>query len=446
MSIQKVLVANRGEIASRIIRSCQARGIHTVAVYSEADRELPFVALADEAICIGPPPVAKSYLNMDAILQAAETTGADAVHPGYGLLSENAQFAEQVYLRGLTWIGPASEVIAQMGDKVTARQTMMAAGVPVVPGTEGLKTVADAITAAEAMGYPVMMKASAGGGGIGMQVCRSTEELEKMYPAAKARAKAYFGHDTCFLEKWVEHSRHVEVQVVADVHGNVIHLYERECSVQRRNQKVIEESLSPSIQPETRRKLYEAAVRAAKAVQYTGVGTVEFLVGPDEEFYFLEMNTRLQVEHPVTEAITGIDLVSLQIDLAEGKPLPWKQEDIPLYGHAIEYRIYAEDPQSFMPSPGTITHFEVPAGEGVRVDSGVEAGNTVSPFYDPMIAKCIVSGSNRDDVIRRSKEVLPSFRIEGIKTNIPLHLKLLEHPEFVGGHYHTQILTKKSNS
>ncbi|MBA4494267.1 acetyl/propionyl/methylcrotonyl-CoA carboxylase subunit alpha [Paenactinomyces guangxiensis] len=442
--MQKVLIANRGEIASRIIRSCRSRGCKTVAVYSEADSDLAYVSMADEAVCIGAPPVAKSYLNMDAILQAAESTGADAIHPGYGFLSENAAFAKKVMERGLVWIGPGPGVIAEMGDKVTARKAMIEAGVPVVPGTEGLQSKEDAVTASEKIGFPVMVKASAGGGGIGMHVVKDAAEMEKLFPSAQGRAKAYFGDDTLFLEKWVERSRHVEVQIAADLQGNVIHLYERECSVQRRNQKVIEESLSPSIHSETRRRLYEAAIRAAQAVHYTGVGTVEFLVGPDEEFYFLEMNTRLQVEHPVTECITGLDIVALQLDLAEGKQLPVRQEEVPLHGHAMEFRIYAEDPQTFLPSPGKLTEFHPPQGEGIRIDTGVKTGNTISPFYDPMIAKCIVSGCTREEVLSRSRKALQAFRIAGIKTNIPLLLEVLDDPVFIDGHYDTHILANRT--
>ncbi len=445
MKLRKVLIANRGEIASRIIRTCKERGIKTVAVYSEADRELPYVSLADEAVPIGPPPVAQSYLNMEAILEAADRTGADSIHPGYGLLSENATFAQKTIDRGLVWIGPEPGVIARMGDKVTARRTMADAGVPVVPGTEGLGNIEEAVREAERIGYPVMVKASAGGGGIGMQVVRNAVELKKTFPSVQARAKAYFGDDKLFLEKWIDKSRHVEVQIAADADGNVIHLFERECSVQRRNQKVIEESLSPSVQSGTRKRLYEAAVRAARAVRYTGVGTVEFLLGPEDDFYFLEMNTRLQVEHPVTEFITGLDLVDLQLYLAEGKALPVTQEEIQVDGHAMEFRIYAEDPVTFLPSPGKLTKFQPPRGERIRVDAAVETGNTVSHFYDPLIAKCIVSGFNREEVLKRSRQALKDFQIEGIKTNLPLLLELLEHPEFVSGSYSTQILSKRTN-
>jgi acetyl-CoA carboxylase, biotin carboxylase subunit len=444
MQFQKVLIANRGEIARRIARTLKERGIGVVVVYSEADRDLPFVREADEAVCIGPPPVAQSYLNGKAIIRAAKETGAEAVHPGYGLLSENAGFAREVMDAGLCFIGPDPEVIARMGDKVTARKVMEEAGVPVVPGTPGgVHTWEEAAKEADRIGYPVMLKASAGGGGIGMHVIRSREELEKLFPSAQGRAKAYFGDGTLFLEKFVESPRHVEVQILADAQGDTVHLFERECSIQRRNQKVVEECLSPSIEPATREKLTDAAIRAAKAVGYTGAGTVEFLVDAKERIYFLEMNTRLQVEHPVTEAVMGLDLVGLQLDVAEGKPLPFSQADVTPQGHAIEYRIYAEDPERFLPSPGKVTHFQVPQGVGIRVDAGVESGNTVSPYYDPMVAKCIVSGSNREEVLERSRQVLAAFQVEGIKTNLPLLQKIVHDVRFVQGKYDTGFLNNK---
>ncbi|MDN4594951.1 acetyl-CoA carboxylase biotin carboxylase subunit [Polycladomyces subterraneus] len=439
--MQTILIANRGEIARRIARTCRARGFRVVAVYSEADQDMPFVREADVAIAIGPPPVAQSYLNIDAIIQAAKQSGADAIHPGYGLLSENATFARKVQAAGLVFIGPRPEVIERMGDKVTARRTMEEAGVPVVPGTEGgISGEEEALAEAGRIGYPVMIKASAGGGGIGMQVCRTPDELKKALPIVQSKAKAYFGDSAVFLERLIERPRHVEVQVAADSQGNTVHLFERECSVQRRNQKVVEESLSPSIRPETRERLYEAAVRAAEAVGYTGVGTVEFLVDEQERIYFLEMNTRLQVEHPVTEMVTGQDLVDWQLDIAEGKPLPLRQHEIKARGHAVEYRIYAEDPTTFLPSPGTIHAITVPEGEGIRVDAGVEAGNQVTPFYDPMIAKLIVSGPTRETVLEKSRAALEQFQVEGIRTNLPLLRALLDHPEFVDGQYDTQLL------
>ncbi|RAL26057.1 biotin carboxylase [Thermoflavimicrobium daqui] len=438
--MQKVLIANRGEIARRIIRTCQERGVKTVAVYSEADKDLPYVSAADESRCIGEPPVAKSYLQMDKMIEVAKEVGADAIHPGYGLLSENDEFARKVIQEGIIWIGPDPEVIALMGDKVVARQTMQNVGVPVVPGADQISTIEDAVQAAEQIGLPVMIKASAGGGGIGMYVCHTLEDVKQFFPTAQSRAKAYFGNDRLFIEKWVSPSRHVEVQIIADASGQVLHLYERECSVQRRNQKVIEESLSPSISSETRIRLHEMAIQAAQAVQYTGVGTVEFLVGPNDEFYFLEMNTRLQVEHPVTECITELDLVSLQLDLAMGNNIPFSQDEVRAKGHAMEFRICAEDPKQFIPSPGKISRFRIPKEKGIRVDAGVKEGSVVTPFYDSLIAKCIVSGSNREEVLEKSKQALQSFEIEGIKTNIPTLIRVLEESKFVQGNYHTQLL------
>ncbi|MFC4076550.1 acetyl-CoA carboxylase biotin carboxylase subunit [Salinithrix halophila] len=441
--MKKLLIANRGEIALRIIRTCRERGIRTVAVHSDADADLPFVQEADDSVRIGPPPVAQSYLDMGVIIDAALQMGADAVHPGYGLLSENADFAAKVEEAGLLFVGPSPEVIARMGDKLTARRVMEKAGIPVVPGTpEGVRTGEEAAREAESMGYPVMLKASAGGGGIGMQVLESEASLLKAFPSIQARAKAYFGDDTLFLEKFISRPRHVEVQVLADRKGKVVHLFERECSVQRRNQKVVEESPSPSIEEATRKALWEAAVTAAQAVGYTGAGTVEFLVDEQEKFYFLEMNTRLQVEHPVTEMVTGLDLVALQLDIAEGSDLPFDQENIQRKGHAIEFRIYAEDPVRFFPSPGKLTAFKPPIGDRIRVDAGVEEGNEVTPFYDPMIAKCIIGGDSREEALKRSREALASFRVEGIKSNLPLFEKVLAEPDFIRGRYDTSILQR----
>lgn len=441
--IKKLLIANRGEIAYRIIRTCKQLGIQTVAVYSKADQEMPFVKAADEAYLIGDPPVAKSYLQMDTIVEVAKKANVDAIHPGYGLLSENAFFAQKVLEAGLVWVGPIPEVIAQMGDKVTARQAMIAAGVPVVPGSEEIETWEDAVRTANEIGYPVLLKASAGGGGVGMVLCHSDQDLEQHFVTTQKRAEMYFGSSAVFLEKYLERARHIEVQVLADQYGNALHLFERECSVQRRNQKVIEESLSPSISQEAREKLYQAAIQAVHAVGYYGAGTIEFLVDQQEACYFIEMNTRLQVEHPVTEAITGLDLVAWQLAIAESKALPWKQEEIKSLGHAIEYRLYAEDPVTFFPSPGKIQVFELPEGEGIRFDVGVEAGNTITPFYDPMIAKCIISGSTREEVLARSREALAQVKIEGIKSNLPMLIELLEHPEFVAGRYDTTILANR---
>ncbi|WP_142504761.1 acetyl-CoA carboxylase biotin carboxylase subunit [Melghirimyces algeriensis] len=444
--MKKLLIANRGEIACRIIRTCRELGIQTVAVYSEADQDLPFVREADEAVWIGPAPVAQSYLNMEAILEAAKKTGADAVHPGYGLLSENGEFARKVEKTGLTFVGPPANVITQMGDKVTARQRMMEAGVPVIPGTEGVQHLEEAIQHAKEIGWPVMLKASAGGGGIGMQVVKSEEALKQSFASAQGRAQAYFGDSTLYMERFVESPRHVEVQIIADGKGKTLHLFERECSIQRRNQKVLEESPSPSIRQETREALYRAAVKAAEAVGYVGAGTVEFLVDANERFYFLEMNTRLQVEHPVTEMVTSLDLVALQLEVAEGKALSFDQSDVRSMGHAMEYRIYAEDPERFLPSPGTLEVFHPPQGEGIRVDAGVETGSKVTPYYDPMIAKCVVYAETREETIIRSKKALDAFAISGIKSNVPLLKKILDQPEFIQGQYNTLLLSKPLQS
>lgn len=442
MSAKKVLIANRGEIACRIIRTCREKGLRTVAVYSEADQDMPFVKMADESVCIGPPPVPKSYLDMESILKAASKTKADMIHPGYGFLSENAGFAEKVQKKGLTWIGSDPSVISKMGDKVVARQTMQKAEIPVIPGSDGLNRLEDAVNVAKEMGYPVLVKASAGGGGIGMQACFNEEELKKHFQSLRNRAKAYFGNEGLFIEKVIPRARHIEVQIAADQHGNVIHLFERECSVQRRNQKVIEEGLSPSIHETTREKLRAAAVQAAKAARFSGVGTVEFLVDESEQFYFLEMNTRLQVEHPVTEAITGIDFVDWQIRLAEGNPLPLKQEEVSCRGHAMEFRIYAEDPKRFLPSPGKVTKLSFPDGEGIRVDAGIREGNTVSPFYDPMIAKLIVSGCSREETLQKASAALAQCKVEGIKTNLPLLKEVIESEPFQRGKYHTKLINE----
>ncbi|WP_131847650.1 acetyl-CoA carboxylase biotin carboxylase subunit [Baia soyae] len=441
--MQKLLIANRGEIASRIIRTCRQQGIQTVAVYSQADQEMPFVKMADEAYLIGDPPVAKSYLQMDTIIDVAKKAQVDAVHPGYGLLSENATFAQKVLDAGVIWVGPKPSVIAQMGDKVMARQVMIEANVPVVPGSEEITTWEEAVRIANQIGYPVLLKASAGGGGVGMVLCHSDHDLEQHFATTQKRAEMYFGSSAVFLEKFLERSRHIEVQVLADQHGNALHLFERECSVQRRNQKIIEESLSPSIGQEAREKLYQAALQAVHAVGYYGAGTVEFLVDQQENCYFIEMNTRLQVEHPVTEAITGLDLVSWQLAIAEEKALPWKQADFEPLGHAIEYRLYAEDPVTFFPSPGKIEVFSLPEGDGIRFDAGVETGNTITPFYDPMIAKCIISGSSREEVLTKSRETFAQMKIEGIKCNLPLLVELLDHPDFVSGKYDTTILANR---
>ncbi|USG67539.1 acetyl-CoA carboxylase biotin carboxylase subunit [Brevibacillus ruminantium] len=442
--MRKVLIANRGEIARRIIRTCREQGVGTVAVFSDADKDLPFVREADEAVHIGPPPVPHSYLNVEAIIAAAKQTQADAIHPGYGLLSENAAFARRCEEEGLLFIGPTPEVIAQMGDKLTARNVMQAAGVPIVPGfQEPAETADEAASMAAEIGYPVMLKASAGGGGIGMQICYQEEDLRQAYQSAKGRAKAYFGNDAMYVERYVDEPRHIEVQIAGDMHGNVLHILERECSIQRRHQKVLEESPSPFLDADTRERLCAAAVQAARAVGYTGVGTVEFIVDGSKQFYFLEMNTRLQVEHPVTEEMTGLDLVAMQLDIARGKPLALKQAEIKAIRHAIELRIYAEDPVTFMPSPGTITLYQPPELEGIRIDDGVETGTQVTPFYDPMIAKVIASGADRAEAIEQAKKALEQFIITGIKTNLPFLLEVLEDELFVKGTYTTRFIQER---
>lgn len=442
--MHKVLIANRGEIARRIIRTCKQVGMKTVAVHSEADKAMPFVREADESVLIGPPPVPQSYLNMEAIISACRSTGADAIHPGYGLLSENPAFARRCVEEGITFIGPTPEVISQMGDKVTARRIMREAGVPIVPGIEAqMDTPEEAIHHAGQIGYPVMLKASAGGGGIGMQVCHSDDELRQAFQSAKGRAKAYFGNDTMFLEKFVQNPHHIEVQVIADHHGNYLHALERECSIQRRHQKVIEESPSPFLDHETREKICEAALEAARAVSYTGVGTVEFIMDDSKNFYFLEMNTRLQVEHPVTEEMTGLDLVALQLEIAKNHPITLTQSDITAKKHAIELRVYAEDPKTFLPSPGTIQEYKPPVLADVRIDDAVEAGTQVTPFYDPMIAKVIVTGETRDQAVALAQKALEDFEISGIKTNIPFLLEVIADADFKKGKYDTQFIQKK---
>jgi acetyl-CoA carboxylase biotin carboxylase subunit len=441
--MKKILIANRGEIAFRIMKTCKRLGIKTIAVHSEADAHMPFVKYADEAYSIGPGPVVQSYLKADDIIDVALKTGADAIHPGYGLLSENASFARKVRDAGLKFIGPDAETIELMGDKIASRIKMKNAGVPVVPGTdEGIASLELAIKAAETIGYPIMLKASAGGGGIGMVRCESEQALSQHFQSVKSRAKAYFGDDVVYLEKFIENARHIEVQIFGDEKGNIVHLFERNCSVQRRNQKVIEESPSPSLKKEVAERLYKAAVAAGKAVDYRNAGTVEFILSNDDNFYFLEMNTRLQVEHPVTEEVTGYDLVEWQIEVANGKELPIKeQHQIKSFGHAIEFRIYAEDPTTFMPSPGTIRKMEWDDCCPVRIDSGYEEGGKVTPFYDPMIAKVIVHGEGRQKAISEAVEFFNTFTIEGVKSNIPLFKSFIESEEFKEGHYNTNVLT-----
>lgn len=441
---RKILIANRGEIACRVIRTCKALGIQTVGIYSEADAEAPHVQLADEAFLVGAPPVAQSYLNVERILEIARETGAEAVHPGYGLLSENTDFARRIQEAGITFIGPSIEAIAAMGSKIESRKAMESAGVPVVPGiTRPLADVEEGVQVAQEIGYPVMLKASGGGGGIGMQVCHSDEELQKAYAGNQNRAKQFFGDDAMYMEKFVEEPRHVEVQILADQQGNTVYLWERECSIQRRHQKVVEEAPSPFLDADLRARMGEAAVLAAKSIGYSNAGTIEFLVDKHRNFYFLEMNTRLQVEHPITEEITGLDLVAEQLRIAAGETLGYTQEDVKLEGHAIEVRIYAEDPKTFFPSPGTITRFEPPTGDHVRNEIGVAgAGAKVTPFYDPMIAKLVVKATDRLEAISRMQEALEHYHVEGIKTNIPMLREVMAHEAFRAGDTTTDFVAK----
>jgi acetyl-CoA carboxylase biotin carboxylase subunit len=438
---KKVLVANRGEIAVRILRACEERGLDTVAVYSEADRNALHVRYAGEAYLIGPPPSKESYLRIDKIVDVAKKSGADAIHPGYGFLAENDDFAQACVDAGLTFIGPTPESMRLMGDKVTARRTMMAAGVPVVPGSaQGLRD--DEIHAEAArIGYPVLVKASAGGGGKGMRVVRHSDDLESSLGMARREAMGAFGDDTVYLEKLIERPRHVEIQVLGDMHGNVIHLGERECSIQRRHQKLIEESPSVAVNDALRAQMGKVAVQAAKAANYVNAGTLEFLLDQNGNFYFLEMNTRLQVEHPVTEMVTGVDIVKEMIAIASGRRLRWRQEDIKPKGWAIECRITAEDPlNNFMPSGGKITTLQEPTGPGVRVESGIYEGFEISLFYDPMIAKLIVWGETRAEAILRMRRALNEYRIGGLKTSIPFHQQMMNSTQFMWGAFDTNFL------
>ncbi|WNG60197.1 biotin carboxylase [Archangium gephyra] len=441
---KKLLIANRGEISRRINAVAKGMGIATVAVYSDADAELPFVREADEAVRLGPAPAKDSYLNIAAILEAAKSTGADAVHPGYGFVSENAEFAIACKAAGITFVGPPPEAMLRMKDKSQARKLVAAAGVPVVPGTEDvLPDVPSALAAAESIGYPVLCKAAGGGGGIGMAAANNPAELEKVFRQCTDRAKAAFGREGVYIERYFPAPRHIEVQILGDHHGNLIHCLERECSIQRRHQKVVEEAPSPLFadgrNAELSQKLFTAAIAAAKAFGYANAGTVEFLYS-DGGIYFIEMNARLQVEHPVTELTTGLDLIAWQLRIAAGEKLTVKQEDVKRRGAALEFRIYAEDPVKFFPSPGPLKVYQAPTGEGVRLDSGYAEGNTVTPNYDPMIAKLIVSGATRAEAIERSIAALQNFRVEGIKTNIPLHLRILQDPVFRAGDLNTRFL------
>ncbi len=436
----KVLVANRGEIAVRVIRGCRDLGLRTVAVHSEADRDAAFVVLADEAVEIGPAPSAQSYLVAERIVAAAKQTGAGAVHPGYGFLSENQAFARACQDAGIVFIGPPPEAMAAMGEKVPARERMRHSGVPVVPGTGSLGGVDEAVRAASEIGYPVLIKASAGGGGIGMRVARDEKELRDGVETARSTAARAFGNDTIFLERYVEEPRHIEIQVIADTHGHVVHLGERECSVQRRHQKIIEEAPSPVIDAEQRARMGEAAVTAARAVGYVNAGTVEFIYSRGE-FFFLEMNTRLQVEHPVTELVYGVDLVAEQLRVAAGEPLSLAQEDVQPRGHAIECRVNAENyAKGFLPSPGRVTGYHEPAGPGVRVDSSLTGPGVVSANYDPMIAKLIAHGGSREQAIERMRRALLEYVVAGIRTNIPYHLAVMSSPDFRSGSYTTHFI------
>ncbi|XRP96736.1 acetyl-CoA carboxylase biotin carboxylase subunit [Methanocaldococcus sp. 16A] len=437
----KVLIANRGEIAIRIIRACWELGIKTVAVYSEADKRALHVSLADEAYCIGKAPAAKSYLNIDAILNVAEKAKVDAIHPGYGFLAENAEFARAVKKAGFEFIGPNPDAIEAMGSKINAKKIMKKAGVPLIPGSEGaVEDVDEAIEIAEEIGFPVVVKASAGGGGMGMSVAYNKEELKEVMESARNIAKSAFGDPTVFIEKYLENPRHIEIQLLGDKHGNIIHLGDRECSIQRRHQKLIEEAPSPIMTEELRERMGEAAIKAGKAINYDSAGTVEFLY-ENGNFYFLEMNTRIQVEHTVTEQVTGIDLVKAMIKIAAGEELSIKQEDVKIRGHAIECRINAEDPlNDFVPCPGKIKLYRSPGGPGVRIDSGVCGGAEIPPYYDPMIAKLITYGNSREEAIARMRRALKEYVIVGVTTNIPFHRAVLEEENFLKGNISTHYV------
>jgi len=445
--ISKILIANRGEIANRIIWTCKEMGIKTVAVHSEADREALHVRYADEAICIGAAPSAQSYLNIPSIISAAEITNVDAIHPGYGFLAESATFAKICEECNIKFIGPTAEVIAMMGDKVEARRTMQAAGVPILPGSpEPIESAAEAKKIAKKIGFPVIIKAAAGGGGRGMRIVRSEEDLESNLETAQAEALAAFKNGAVYIERYIERPRHIEIQVLADEHGNCIHLGERECTIQRRHQKLLEEAPSPAITPELREKMGSVAVNACKKIGYSSAGTFEFLLDEDGSFYFMEMNTRIQVEHPVTEMVTLADIVRNQIRIASGEDLQYQQSDVQIVGHAIECRINAEDPVTFTPSPGKITAFNIPGGPGVRVDTAVYPGYTVPPYYDSMIAKLIVHARNRELAIARMQRALDMLVVEGIKTTIPLHKKIMADPAFQRGEFSTKFMEEFGNN
>lgn len=442
----KILIANRGEIALRVICACKELGIRTVAVYSEADRYSLHVRFADEAVCVGPARSSESYLNIAAIISAAEITGAEAVHPGYGFLAENPKFAEVCETCKLTFIGPVPDVIRLMGDKNMARRRMTELGLPVLPGTEVIGTEEEALKAAEEVGYPVMVKAAAGGGGRGMRIVGSAEELPKLLQTAQNEAEASFGSSEVYLEKYISSPRHIEFQVMADQQGKVVHLGERECTIQRRHQKLLEESPSTQLDDDTRQEIGDKVIRALQSIGYTGAGTVEFLMDENHKLYFLEMNTRIQVEHPVTEMVTGLDLVKMQIQAAAGEPLGIEADTVALRGHAIECRICAEHPDTFAPSAGKITGFHVPGGTGVRVDTAAYAESIIPPYYDSLIAKLIVHGKDRAEAVQRMARALEMFIVEGISTSIPLHEKILADADFRAGKFDTQFIKRYSRN
>ena len=438
---EKVLIANRGEVALRIHRACREMGIHTVAVHSEADANAMHVRLADEAVCIGPARSSESYLNKQAIISAALITGADAIHPGFGFLSENADFAEMVELHGITFIGPTAEQMRLLGDKITARKAAIDAGLPITPGSPALESVEDAKEWANKIGYPIIIKAKDGGGGKGMKVAYSDEDIAEAYSMAKAEAKAAFPSDVVYMEKYLQHPRHIEMQILADKYGNVIHLGERDCSIQRNHQKVIEECPSPALNQSQREEIGQIVCNAIKKIGYQNAGTLEFMY-EDGKFYFLEMNTRLQVEHPITEAVSGIDIVKEQIRIASGAALGYTQDDIQFRGHAIECRINAEDPETFAPCPGKITEWHAPGGLGIRVDSEIYSGYSIPPYYDSMIAKLIVHAKTRNATLMRLRRALEEFIIMGVKTTIPLHQEIISQNEFIDGQYNIHWLTE----
>ena len=442
---KKVLIANRGEIALRVIRACRELGVETVAVYSEADRESLHVRFADDDVCIGPPPSRLSYLRIPNLIAAAEITGADAIHPGYGFLAENAEFADTCKASNIAFIGPTGDQIRQMGDKATAKRLAQEAGVPTVPGTAGtVQDLDDALKQVESIGFPVIIKATAGGGGKGMRVAQEAEQFAQSFSLAQNEALAAFGNGEVYVEKYLARPRHVEIQVMGDLHGNVVHFGERDCSVQRRHQKLIEESPSPVLTPELRARMGEAAIRLASAIHYAGAGTLEFLLDEDGSFYFMEMNTRIQVEHPVTEMVTSFDLVKEQIRVASGEPVSFRGDGARLRGHAIECRINAEDPyRNFQPSPGVITAYHPPGGPGVRLDSHIYDGYTVPPYYDSLLAKVIVHGNDREEALARMRQALDSFVLEGVTTTIPFLGRVIRHPDFVAGRVDTKFLERQ---